>query len=131
MSNCAGLSVAFVAILTASVGVRAQIPEKFTNLQVLPKDITRQNLVPIMRSFALHLGVRCEHCHLGEGNDLSKFDFASDVRPAKAVARRMLRMVEQVNATVASIGEPASAGAPKVTCFTCHRGEAKPKTAPK
>lgn len=129
MLNRAGLCVTFVAILTASVGVRAQIPEKFTNLQVLPKDITRQNLVPIMRSFAMNLGVRCEHCHLGEGNDLSKFDFASDVRPAKAVARRMLRMVDQINTTLASVGEPPAPGAPKVTCYTCHRGEVKPKAS--
>ncbi len=43
------------------------------------------------------LGVRCEHCHVGEGNDLSKFDFASDARPAKAVARKMILMLRAIN----------------------------------
>ena len=128
--------VVALAALTVVVAtaVRAQqqnpIPEKFTNLKVLKKDITRAELVPIMRSFALQLGVRCEHCHLGEGNDLSKFDFASDARAPKATARKMLEMVATLNETVAKIGEPAAANAPKITCFTCHRGEKKPQTAP-
>ena len=123
--------VAICVLWLVPIAVRAQIPEKFTNLQVLPKTITRAELVPIMRGFALNLGVRCEHCHVGEGNDLSKFDFAADTRPAKATARKMLAMVTAINTQhLAGVGEPAAAGAPKVTCFTCHRGTTKPLTAP-
>ncbi len=121
------------ASLFAAVSLHAQnpIPEKFTNLQVLPKDTTRQNLLPVMKNFAQNLGVRCEHCHVGEGNDLSKFDFASDAKPAKATARRMLLMVGTINGELLKdVGEPAAPGAPKVTCFTCHRGAPKPLTAP-
>lgn len=132
MRNIRRLRLAAAAILIALAAVRAaaQIPEKFTNLQVLPKDITRQNLVPIMRGFALQLGVRCEHCHVGEGNDLSRFDFASDARPAKATARRMLAMVTAINDTwLAGVGEATPTGAPRVTCFTCHRGVLKPASA--
>jgi hypothetical protein len=117
-------------VSASAVTSRAQIPEKFTNLQVLSKTITRAELVPIMRGFALNLGIRCEHCHVGEGNDLSKFDFASDAKPAKAIARRMLQMTSALNKTLADIGTPPAAGAQKVTCFTCHRGAVKPLTAP-
>jgi hypothetical protein len=121
-------------VMATAVVVRAQqnpIPETFTNLQVLPKDITRAQLVPIMRNFAQHLGVRCEHCHVGEGNDLSKFDFASDARPAKAVARRMITMVGTINGTLlTSVGTPPPAGTTRVTCYTCHRGAKTPLTAP-
>ena len=113
------------AMLTRS-GVSAQIPEKFTNLTVLPKDIARPALVTVMRNLTLGLGVRCEHCHVGEGNDLSKFDFASDTKPTKATARRMLQMTASINEQVASIGTPSAT--PKVTCFTCHRGALKPAT---
>lgn len=122
---------AIVVLLCVTV-TRAQnpIPEKFTNLQVLPKTMTRAELVPIMRSFALQLGIRCEHCHVGEGNDLSKFDFAADKKPAKAIARQMLRMVNSLNTTLADVGTPAAAGQSKVTCFTCHRGAIKPATGP-
>jgi hypothetical protein len=129
MRRLASFAVAGLAIV-ASTTVRAQIPEKFTNLQVLPKTITRAELVPIMRGFALNLGTRCEHCHVGEGNDLSKFDFAADTKPAKATARQMMKMVAALNPQVADINDPAPEGKPKITCFTCHRGALKPLTAP-
>jgi hypothetical protein len=106
------------------------------NLQVLPKDMSRPEVVQTMRTFTRALGVRCQHCHVGEGNDLSKFDFASDEKPTKKIARAMLTMVMDINTThLAGIGEPAPAapGEPpalKVTCFTCHRGETMPLSAP-
>lgn len=106
------------------------------NLQVLPKDMSRQDVVQTMRTFTRALGVRCQHCHVGEGNDLSKFDFASDEKPTKKVARAMLTMVIDINTKhLAGVGEPAAPAAPgeppalKVTCFTCHRGELKPVAA--
>lgn len=40
-------------------------PPDPTNLQVLPKDIPKAQLVQTMRGFAMGLGVRCEHCHVG------------------------------------------------------------------
>ena len=118
--------------LAAATGIRAQVPQKFTNLQVLPKDIPPPELVATMKGFAQGLGVRCEHCHVGEGNDLSKFDFAADTKPAKATARKMMTMASALNAEVAKIAPPAAdaAGAARVTCFTCHRGAQKPLTAP-
>jgi hypothetical protein len=132
MRKILGLMLA-VAASTIPGLVRAQqnpVPEKFTNLQVLPKTITRAELLPIMKGFALNLGVRCEHCHVGEGNDLSKFDFASDAKPKKAVARQMLKMVAALNQQVADIGDPPAAGTQKITCYTCHRGALKPLTVP-
>jgi hypothetical protein len=131
MLRAYAIASALLALFSVVAGWSQQnpIPEKFTNLQVLGKDITRAQLVPIMRSFARELGVRCEHCHLGEGNDLSKFDFASDARPAKATARRMMQMIERLNRDdLKGIGDPARL--PKVTCYTCHRGEKTPATAP-
>ena len=108
--------------------VPEQIPASFTNLQVLPKDVGQGDLVGTMRNFAIGLSVRCEHCHVGEGSDLSQFDFASDDKPAKAVARKMLGMVMAINQThLEGVGEPSDSF--KVTCFTCHRGELKPATA--
>jgi hypothetical protein len=128
------LSVVLTVVMTlaAATGVRAQLPQKYTNLQVLPKDIPPTQLVATMKGFAQGLGVRCEHCHVGEGNDLSKFDFAADTKPAKATARKMIRMAAALNAEVATIVPPAAdaSAAARVTCFTCHRGAAKPLTAP-
>jgi len=121
-------AIVFCTVLAAPVA--AQLPTTFTNLQVLPKDIRQRPLIDMMRSFALSLDVRCQFCHVGEGDDLSKFDFASDAKPTKATARKMLRMVTVINEQVTSMGEPAPAGTAKITCFTCHRGARKPLTAP-
>jgi hypothetical protein len=105
-------------------------PPDPTNLQVLPKDIPKLQLVQMMRGFTQALGVRCEHCHAGEGNDLSKFDFASDARPAKLAARKMIVMAREINTKLLAGFPPGRDEAtPAVTCFTCHRGQTKPLTA--
>lgn len=118
------------ACVTLASPMAAQVPATFTNLQVLPKDIRQRPLVDTMRSFVFALDVRCEFCHVGEGNDLSKFDFASDARPQKLTARKMLKMLASVNEQLAGVGDPPAPGAARVTCFTCHRGARKPATAP-
>jgi hypothetical protein len=123
--------VAVFAFAFTSAAFRAseQLPQKFTNLSVLPKDIAARDLVDIMKQFCFDLDVRCEHCHQGEGNDLSKFDFASDARPAKATARVMLRMVAAINDD--HLKRLAATPESKVTCYTCHRGAPKPAAPPR
>ncbi len=112
----------------ATVG-RAQIPDKFTNLQVLPGNIEKGELVGVMRSFSGALGVRCIHCHAGENPlDLSTVDFASDAKDTKKIAREMMKMSQEVNSILArSIGsmrpEPL-----QVRCVTCHHGVTRPET---
>jgi photosynthetic reaction center cytochrome c subunit len=122
-----------IALLAAQPPAPAQPPPwqppDPTNLQVLARDTPKPELIRMMRSFTRALGVRCEFCHLGEGNDLSRFDFASDDRRQKRNARLMLRMVADLNGTyLAGVPEPRSDGTPAVTCYTCHRGETKPIT---
>lgn len=41
-----------------------KVPDKFTNLKVLPKDIGKDDLVTTMRMFARSLGLRCNPCHV-------------------------------------------------------------------
>ena len=129
------LCAAVAAMLAAAVSARGaeadQLPTRFTNLQVLPKDIQQRPLIDLMRGFTQALDVRCEHCHVGEGNDLSAFDFAADTKAAKVTARRMLRMLSAINDEwLPGVGEPPPAGARKVSCFTCHRGALTPAVAP-
>jgi tetratricopeptide (TPR) repeat protein len=105
----------------------AQIPDKFTNLQVLPKDITKIELVRTMRNWAGELGARCTHCHVGP-DDLQGMDFAIDTKPTKRAAREMIKMVHAVNAAVKAL--PARDEARDgVTCYTCHRRQARPPLA--
>src|SRR6187402_2128823 len=46
------LAVICAALVLAATSASAQIPDKFTNLKVLPKDTPKPELVKIMRGFA-------------------------------------------------------------------------------
>jgi tetratricopeptide (TPR) repeat protein len=106
----------------------SQIPEEFKNLQVLPKDIKKGELVQYMRGFAMGLGVRCQFCHVGEeGKPLDTFDFVTDVKATKKTARVMLRMVQAINNEHLAKLEGRSAGLIQVNCVTCHHGQSKPR----
>ena len=54
---------ATAAVMFGATGAAGQIPDEFTNLQVLPEDITRAELVEIMKGFSGALDVRCSYCH--------------------------------------------------------------------
>lgn len=93
------------------------------NLQVLAKDISRQDLTATMRAFTEALGVQCAHCHVTEPTR----DFASDAKQTKKTARVMMQMTAHVNEMVGSgVGKPA-AEVTRVQCGTCHRGHAIPE----
>jgi len=108
-----------VAILAS-----AQIPDKFTNLQVLPKDIGKRELLDAMKNFTSALGVRCQHCHIGEeGKPLTTFDFVSDTKTTKQTARVMLQMVQAINNEhLTKVANKST----QVNCNTCHHGENRP-----
>ena len=126
-TGCAAFLAAIATAQTPTAPAPAAAP-KFKNLQVLPKDISQDQLFPIMKGFAQALGVRCVHCHVGEeGKPLSTFDFASDAKKEKLVARKMLVMVHRINEQDFGVKDFKDV---KVTCFTCHRGSTKPLTAP-
>ena len=125
----AGCAAFFAAVATAQTPSASPTPAapQFKNLQLFPKDITRDQLMSNMKLFAQSLGVRCVHCHVGEeGKPLSTFDFASDAKPQKQVARKMLAMVHRINSEDFGVKDFKDV---KVTCFTCHRGSTKPLTA--
>jgi cytochrome c553 len=71
------------------------IPDKFTNLQVLPKQIQKNDLMAIMKGFSMTFKVRCSHCHVAT-DDLSSADFPSDEKPTKQSARELLRRIMEV-----------------------------------
>jgi len=128
---------AVVVVCLAAAVVQAQnpparqappwTPPDPMNLQVFPKDIAKRELIQRMKGFTGALGVRCEFCHVGQGDDLAAFDFASDEKREKRNARLMLQMTADINMRLADIPEPRPAGTPAVTCYTCHRGEKKPQ----
>ena len=81
------------------------------NLKILKPEEIR----PTMQAFVQGTGLMCDGCHVQ--------DRSSDEKPEKVTARKMLEMVRGVNQNTFN-------GDNKVTCFTCHRGEEHPKSAP-
>ena len=100
------------------------------NLQVLPKDLSRQEVVAKMRLIAAGLGVRCEYCHVSttgpDGREQN--DFASDDKENKKIARGMLKMVIDINEKYLKELKPDLAALHQVSCETCHHGLARPRT---
>jgi hypothetical protein len=105
------------------------------NLQVLPKDLTMQQVHEIMEHWAGDLGVHCDTCHAADPNNVGpngrpRMNFASDEKDEKKMARIMYTMTEDIKANyvakVAAMDKMSEPAAP-VTCGTCHRGHIDPE----
>jgi len=78
-----------------------------------------------MQLMTSSLGVSCGFCH-------ERGNFASENNSHKAAARKMLEMVRTINQQYFPDYKPADGESRlgKVTCFTCHQGNERPKTTP-
>ncbi len=90
--------------------------ELFQNIQIF-KGVPAKRIPQVMNNFSRWLGVNCAHCH-----DLNAYE--KDDNPPKQTARKMFAMVRKINQ------ENDFGGTNPVTCWTCHRGAAKPQNLP-
>jgi outer membrane lipoprotein-sorting protein len=88
----------------------------FKNVQVL-KGIPVNEFMGTMGIFSAALGMSCEDCHAAGDADWSVY--ATD-SPRKQMARVMVTMMATINKT-------HFRGRQVVTCYTCHRGSARPR----
>ena len=93
----------------------AAAEEVYKNIQIM-NGVPATRLRTVMLNLTTWLGVECAHCHvMGQ--------FEKDDKPAKQTARAMFRMVRAINRE----NFPSSDA---VTCWTCHRGAARPQSLP-
>jgi len=120
-----GVVIVLLALLVGPAF--AQIPDEFKNLKVLPEDISKRELISVMRQFSGSLGQRCSFCHVGgeDPNSLDGMDFATDELEHKQTARAMMKMVNDINQN--HIGELGKESPLRVQCITCHRGVKEPE----
>ena len=86
----------------------------YKNIQVF-KGVPASQIDAAMAFISGSLGVRCNHCHVTP--------FEKDDKPAKQTARRMIRMVLDLN-------QGDFNGQAAVSCYTCHRGRPQPVSVP-
>ncbi len=116
----------------------------FQNLKILPKDISKDALDSVMHFFTASLGVHCTYCHEGDPAT-RRMDFASDAKPEKQIARKMMLMNIDINKNhFQQIAEAMDSGKTMmptdtaaisymlryVTCYTCHHGDPHPDNKP-
>jgi hypothetical protein len=121
-----------VALLMLLPGILAAQPagkfpaDSLVNTKVIPHRTPVIEVIGQMRNFAGDLGVRCQFCHVGqEGQPLEQFDFVSDEKRTKNVARQMMLMVQEINRRVDTLPGRTTSGL-QVTCGTCHHGVSRP-----
>lgn len=90
---------------------------KYKNLRLL-KDVPAERIIPIMREYNASLGVKCAFCHVINADHTG---WEKDDKPPKAMARKMILLVRDLNSHQKSIGKQA-------TCFMCHHGKPEPET---
>lgn len=126
MNRLLYIALAFIIGTLIATTTPAQIPDTYTNLKVLPKDIKKAQLLQHMKNFSKALGVRCHFCHKGEeGKSLSTYDFASDENYHKDIARLMIGMTHKINGEI--LKDLKDGQFAQVTCQTCHRGNKEPE----
>ena len=114
-----------------------------TNLKVLPKTLTGDQVRDIMRKWEGDLNAECSDCHTADPvkkmpNGRPAMNYADDSKPEKEIARLMFTMTEGLKADqlkkAAALNTAADAPKPaEFTCGSCHRGKINPEAfvAPK
>ena len=105
-----------------------------TNLKVLPKTLTGDQVMDIMHGWEKQLGVECNTCHTVDPTKKCPtadpaLNFPDDSKPEKETARLMVKMTMEINKNYTSMVESKQnneASAKEVTCGTCHRGNFDP-----
>jgi hypothetical protein len=109
--------------MMVSAGLPSQT--EFKNLKILPKNISQEELDKVMDHFKLSLGVDCNYCHTRQLT-VDELDFASDKKPEKEIARKMMTMTTDINKKYFDFNNKQS-NIQAVTCVTCHRGNPRPE----
>jgi hypothetical protein len=123
-----------LVLLTSGVGIAVgafpRTKPEYKNLKVLPKNISSKDLSKIMiDDFEDALGVSCGFCHAEEKNS-HRLDYASDAKPEKLVARRMMQMTMGINKKYFKLRHPQIGDSILViSCNTCHNGDPHPGDA--
>ncbi len=112
IAGCVGIVGLLVPL--SSDGGGGQTATTFKNIKVF-EGLNDEQIDDAMMYMRASLGVQCEHCHDDK-------DWSLDTKEEKRTARQMIRMVREINR---QLDDDLA-----VSCYTCHRGRARPTTSP-
>ena len=92
----------------------------FKNVQVL-KGLTANEFMETMGFFSASTLLNCADCHTKESS--GSWEKYADETPLKQTTRRMVLMMRGIN-------QAYFAGRRAITCYSCHRGDERPKVTP-
>lgn len=120
----------FYAFKDSPIDNEGYLPQPpWDNLKVLPKDITKDSLMGLMKNYETSLGVNCTYCHMPSKTDPTKLDFANDAKIEKEIARGMIMMTNEINEKHFKpyFPDPKPNQVHVVNCVMCHRGTPNPE----
>ena len=89
------------------------------NLQVLDKNMSKDDLKKTMEAFAAQLGVKCQFCHVDE-------QYEKDDKKQKSDARKMIKLVMEMKARKPEFFK-TTVKETAIQCSMCHRGKPQPE----
>ena len=116
-----------IFVFIGIAAVKQPVNADFKNLQVLPKNISKDSLDKIMDGLTESLGVNCKYCHVRD-KTADTLIFDADDKSEKEIARNMMRMTMDINKKYFQFNETVTADQVQaVTCYTCHKGTQIPE----
>ena len=109
---------ALVMVLTLA-GPRVLAAPENKNLQVLDKNISKDELKKTMEGFAAQLGVKCQFCHVEEL-------YEKDDKKQKNDARKMIKLVLEMKSRKPEFFK-TTVKETAIQCSMCHRGKPQPE----
>jgi len=130
LPRAAGIALVATAIsvvIAVRVGGQTSAQQPSSLAETVFKDVQVLRGIPVdefmdtMGMFSAATGLNCTHCHASD-NGTTWDSYAVDT-PLKQKARVMVRMVTALN-------KDSFRGVRAVTCYTCHRGDQRPRVVP-
>ena len=108
-----------VCLIVAFLSATATAAPEHKNLQVLDKNISKDDLKKMMEGFAAQLGVKCQFCHVDEL-------YEKDDKKQKTDARKMIKLVTEMKSRKPEFFK-TTVKESAIQCAMCHRGRPQPE----
>lgn len=108
-----------LALTAALAAPPVQAAPEHKNLQVLDKNISKDDLKKMMEGFAAQLGVKCQFCHVEE-------QYEKDDKKQKGDARKMIKLVMEMKSRKPEFFK-TTVKESAIQCSMCHRGKPQPE----